>query len=110
MALAVYLANPVPYNALANGVWSALLLYGAVPWVMRAVLAGSGLAPYGAVGGDPGPGARQPSFLREALAVGLIFGLAAAIATEALIVMGLVLAGLVLGSIFAGTAEGVARM
>ncbi|MCY3577266.1 MAG: glycosyltransferase family 2 protein [bacterium] len=110
VALAVYLANPVPYNALANGVWSALLLYGAVPWLMRAVLAGSGLAPYGTVGGSPGPGTRQPSFLREALAVGLIFGLVAAMATDALIVMGLVLAGLVLGSIFAGTAEGVARM
>ena len=110
VALAVYLANPVPYNALANGVWSALLLYGAVPWLMRAVLTGSGLAPFGRVGGSPGPGLRRPSFLRETLAVGLLFGLAAAMASEALIVMGLVLAGLVLGSIIAGTPGGIARM
>lgn len=110
VALAVYLANPLPYNAVANGVWSALLLYGAVPWLMRAVLAGSRLAPYGSVGGSAGPGSHRPSFLREALAVGLLFGLAGALATEAVIVMGLVLAGLVLGSLIAGTAEGMARM
>lgn len=110
VALAVYLANPLPYNALANGVWSALLMYGAVPWLLRAVLAGSGLAPYGAVGGSSGPGLRPPSFAREALAVGLLFGFAGALASEALIVMGLLLAGLILGSLIAGTAEGMTRM
>ena len=110
VALAVYLANPVPYNALANGVWSALLLYGAVPWLMRAVLVGAGLAPYGPVGGTAGPGTRPPSFLREALAVGLLFGLAIAMASEALVVMGLVLAGLILGSFIAGTPGGTARL
>ena len=110
VALAVYLANPVPYNALANGVWSALFMYGAVPWLLRAVLAGSCLAPFGTVGGSPGPGLRSPSFVREALAVGLIFGLAGALASEALIVMGLLLAGLILGSLIAGTANGMARM
>ena len=110
VALAVYLANPVPYNALANGVWSALLLYGAMPWLMRAVLNGAGLAPFGAVGGSPGLCLRQPSFLRETLALGLLFGLAAAMASEALIVMSLALAGLILGSIVAGTPQGMARM
>ena len=110
VALAVYLANPVPYNALANGVWSALLMYGAVPWLMRSVLTGAGLAPYGAVGGSPGPDLRRPSFLREALALGLLFALATAMASEAVIVMGLVLAGLLVGSVVAGTPEGMARM
>ena len=110
VALAVYLANPVPYNALANGAWSALLMYGAVPWLLRAVLAGSCLAPYGTVGGSPGPSLRPPSFVREALAVGLLFGLAGALASEAVIVMGLLLAGLILGSLIAGTAKGMTRM
>ena len=110
VALAVYLANPLPYNALANGVWSALLLYGAVPWLMRAVLTGAGFAPYGGVGGSPGADSRQPLLLRDTLAVGLLFGLAAAMASEALIVMGLVLAGLLLGSILAGTPRGMVRL
>ena len=74
------------------------------------MLNGAGLAPFGAVGGSPGLGLRQPSFLRETLAVGLLFGLAAAMASEALIVMSLVLVGLILGSIFAGTPQGMARM
>lgn len=110
VALAVYLANPVPYNALANGAWSALLMYGAVPWLLRAVLAGSCLAPYGTVGGSPGPGLRPPSFVREALAVGLLLGLAGALASEAVIAMGLLVAGLVLGSLIAGTTAGMTRM
>lgn len=110
VALVVYLANPVPYNALANGVWSALLMYGAVPWLMRAVLTGAGLAPYGTAGGSPGPDSLRPSFLREILAVGLLFALATAMASEALIVMGLVLAGLLVGSIIAGAPGGMARM
>ncbi|WP_419928348.1 glycosyltransferase [Candidatus Poriferisocius sp.] len=110
VALAVYVANPVPYNALANGAWSALLMYGAVPWLLRAVLAGSCLAPYGTVGGSPGPGLRPPSYGREALAVGLLFGLAGALASEALVVMGLLLAGLILGSLIAGTSAGMTRM
>ncbi|MCQ3811474.1 MAG: glycosyltransferase [Acidimicrobiia bacterium] len=110
VALAVYLANPLPYNALANGVWSALLLYGAVPWLMQAVLTGAGFAPYGGAGGSPGPDSRPPSLLRETLAVGLLFGLAAAMASEALVVMGLLLAGLLLGSILAGTPRGMVRL
>ena len=110
VALAVYLANPLPYNALANGVWSALLLYGAVPWLMRAVLAGARITPYSSERSDPGSGSLRPLFLREALAVGLLFGLAGALAPEALIVMGLVLAGLILGSLLAGTTAGTVRM
>ena len=130
VALAAYLANPVPYNALANGVWDALLLYGAVPWLMGAVLAGAGLPPFGSSEGIPGRDSRRPSLLREArtwlprsgqskqrplagreiLTVGLLLGLTIAMASEALIVVVLVLAGLVLGSVLAGSAEGVARM
>ena len=130
VALAAYLANPVPYNALANGVWDALLLYGAVPWLMGAVLAGARLPPFGSSGGIPGRDSGRPSFLREArtwlprsgqskqrplagreiLTVGLLLGLTIAMASEALIVVVLVLAGLVLGSVLAGSAEGVARM
>lgn len=110
VALAVYLANPVPYNALANGVWDALLLYGAVPWLMGAVLSGARLTPFGSSEGVSGPDSRQPSFLREAVAVGLLLALAVAMVSEALVVVALLLAGLLLGSFLAGTAEGAARM
>lgn len=110
VALAVYLANPVPYNALANGVWDALLLYGAVPWLVQAVLSGARLTPFGSSEGASGPDSRQPSFLREAVAVGLLLALAVAMVSEAWIVAALVLAGLLLGSVLAGNAQGIVRM
>ncbi len=102
-ALAAYLANPLPYNALANGVWDALLLYGAMPWLVRAVLAGSRLTPFGS-------SKQRPLAVREILAIGLLLGLVVAMVSEALAVVALLLAGLLLGSLLAGTAEGSVRM
>ncbi|WP_420436765.1 glycosyltransferase [Candidatus Poriferisocius sp.] len=110
VALAVYMANPVPYNALANGVWDALLLYGAVPWLMGALLTGGRLTPFGSSKGTSGPVSHRPSFFGEALSVGLLLALTIAMVSEALIVVALVLAGLLLGSVLAGTAEGTVRI
>ena len=33
VGLAAFVAMPLPYNALANGVWSAVALYGTLPWI-----------------------------------------------------------------------------
>ena len=33
VGLVAFVAMPLPYNALANGVWSALALYGTLPWI-----------------------------------------------------------------------------
>ena len=33
VGLVAYFAMPLPYNALANGVWSALAIYGTLPWI-----------------------------------------------------------------------------
>ncbi len=33
VGLAAFVAMPLPYNALANGVWSALALYATLPWI-----------------------------------------------------------------------------
>ncbi len=110
VALGVYLANPVPYNALANGVWGGLLVYGAAPWLVRAVLAGARLAPFGDLDGIAGPGSRHPSVVRESLAIGLLVGLVGAMAPQAVVVPALIVGGVFLGSILAGTAEGMVRM
>ena len=131
VALGAYLANPIPYNALANGVWSALLLYGAAPWLMRAMLfgaeitpfvswramsIGAGITSYGsgrsvvAVAGKFPLDARVYVLLREGLATGLLLGLALAMASEAVVVAALVVGGLLVGSALAGTAEGAVRL
>jgi len=34
----VYLSLPLPYNALANGSWDALLFYGMLPWIVSVML------------------------------------------------------------------------
>ncbi|MDQ1437918.1 MAG: hypothetical protein QOK43_1547 [Acidimicrobiaceae bacterium] len=45
-AMVVYLAIPVPYNALARGRWSGLLLYGAAPWLLARLAEVTGLEPF----------------------------------------------------------------
>ena len=35
----VYLCLPLPYNAIANGSWDALVLYGTLPWIVSVLLA-----------------------------------------------------------------------
>jgi GT2 family glycosyltransferase len=55
-AMVVYLAIPLPYNALARGRWSGLLLYGAGPWLLTRLAVTTGLEPFG-----PGEAAPVPS-------------------------------------------------
>jgi len=61
VALVVYLAVPLPYNALAEGRWSALVAYATAPWVIGILARASDLAPFGpptgAGGGAEGGGA-----------------------------------------------------
>jgi len=48
----VYLAVPLPYDALATGRWDALLAYAASPWIVGILARASGFAPFGDVGAD----------------------------------------------------------
>ena len=45
-ALLVYAAVALPYNAVAAGHWSALLVYGAMPWALNTMASVTGLEPY----------------------------------------------------------------
>ncbi len=84
VTLVVYVANPVPYNALANGSWSALLLYAAAPVLIGRLARASQLAPFGPVGGDPGPKVRTPSLRRDVLTIGLVTALVGAVVPSVL--------------------------
>jgi len=42
----LYVANPVPYNAWAQGHWSGLIAYGAVPWILLLLARATGRAPF----------------------------------------------------------------
>ncbi len=92
LSVAVYLANPVPYNALANGVWGGLLLYGAAPWLLAVMF--------------------QPNrnWLRCVLTFGVLLGLVGALAADAVVGVGLLLIGVLVGSLLAANTQGTGRM
>jgi GT2 family glycosyltransferase len=51
----VYVAVPLPYDALATGRWDGLLAYAACPWIVGFLARASGFAPFGSVDPDGGP-------------------------------------------------------
>jgi hypothetical protein len=51
----VYLAVPLPYDALATGRWDALLGYAACPWIVGFLARASKFAPFGPLDSDGGP-------------------------------------------------------
>src|SRR3546814_1098353 len=62
------LANPLPYNALANGRWGALVLYAAVPPAVGLLARAGALAPFAPVGG----GSRERSLRSLVLSLGVV--------------------------------------
>ncbi len=110
VTLVVYVANPVPYNALANGSWSALLLYAAAPVLLGRLARASRLAPFGPVGGEPGPKVRAPSLWRDVLTIGLVTALVGAVLPSVLAITVVLAAAIVLGSFLALTTRGDGRV
>lgn len=94
-AMAVYLAIPLPYNALSHGRWSGLLLYGAAPWIMSRLAHVTRLEPFGA---------REPSRGLEILRLGLLLALVAAFVPAAPFVVVLLALSLVIASAVTGGA------
>jgi len=47
VALLVYVAAPLPYNALHGGSWSGLVAYASMPWIARWMATAAGIPPYG---------------------------------------------------------------
>jgi GT2 family glycosyltransferase len=109
-ALLVYVCNPLPYNALAGGRWGALALYAGLPVVVAILARVSGLAPYGASGGAPGPHLHRRSLRGHVLSLAMTTALLAAlIPVAALIVVGIAVA-LALGSLLTYRIRGSGRM
>ncbi|MGQ0519841.1 MAG: glycosyltransferase [Actinomycetota bacterium] len=101
-ALVVYVAIPVPYNAISQGRLAGILAYGLAPWALRSLLRSTGLAPFGAEGGDrPARAALLP--------LGLVLALAAALAPSVLVMLVLMGVGLLAGALLVGGAGASAR-
>ncbi|OWY60897.1 hypothetical protein B7486_66710, partial [cyanobacterium TDX16] len=109
-ALVAYAAVPLPYNALAEGHWRTLAVYAASPWMLDRLARASGLAPFGPVRGDPGPGYLPRSILHHLLALGLLTAVLVALAPVAIVVPVLIAVGLALGAVVAGQPGRSARV
>lgn len=110
-AFTVYLVLPVPYNALANGSWSGLVLYAASPWILLHLGRISAIAPYGptlADDTDPPVLRRNPAPL--VLGLGLIVGVTAAFVPVVLVIVPLMALALAIGSLFCFRFAGVPRL
>lgn len=111
-AVVLYAVNPLPYNALAGGRWDTLLLYGVMPFVVLRLNRLIGVAPYGEVGGESGPGIPSRSLRHQVISLGLLLALVAAfeplvLALVPLLALALVVISLLTGS-FALPLRGVA--
>ncbi|HEY4377729.1 MAG TPA: glycosyltransferase, partial [Acidimicrobiales bacterium] len=113
VAFAVYIAIPVPYNALARGSWSGLLLYAASPWMLLLLARSSRMAPYGARGvksdADEVVGVDR-ALLGQILGLGLLLAAVSTVVPFALGVVLLCAVALTVGSLICFRFGGVVRM
>ncbi len=116
--VAVYVTNPLPYNALATGSWSALAVYAAAPALVARLARAASLAPFVDPGSDTGPSspdsgsgrAWRSEPVRCVLVAGVITALGAAI-SPALVALPVVLGvALALGSVLTGSVRGSGRV
>ncbi|MEO7427843.1 MAG: glycosyltransferase family 2 protein, partial [Acidimicrobiales bacterium] len=109
-ALLVYVCNPLPYNALAAGRWGAMALYALLPLVFAILGRASGLAPFGSIGGDPGPHVRPTRWRRHVLALGMTTALAATLIPGAVLVIVAMGVAMAFGSLLTYRVRGSGRM
>jgi GT2 family glycosyltransferase len=110
VGLVAYLANPLAYNAIANGSLSALALFAGAPWLLVAIGRASQQSPYGLFDGGRGPGVPVPSVVRETLTLGLLLGVMTAFAPPALLIMAVMVVAVFVGSLLSGHVLGSGRL
>jgi GT2 family glycosyltransferase len=102
VATVAYAVVPLPYNALAQGHWYALVAYGAAPWIISAVGRLPGEVPY------------PPTVLRRVwpriLGLALLVAAVASVAPAFLYVVPIIGVALLIGSFLAGRPGPGARM
>ncbi|MFT7648823.1 MAG: GT2 family glycosyltransferase [Candidatus Poriferisodalaceae bacterium] len=104
VAVMLYAALPLPYNALAGGRWDTLLLYGTLPFVVLRVNRLIGLPPFGTSGGDAGPGIPRRTLRHQAVTLGLLMAVIAAFEPLIVVLVPMIAVVLVIVSILSGNA------
>ena len=104
VALIVYVAAPLPYNALHGGSWSGLVAYGALPWIAKRLAIAAGLPPFG---DDETRLARR---LADTTIVALIVAAASLVEPLMGASLGVLLVGWVLGGLVTRRVVGLGRL
>ena len=99
-AAAMYAASPLPYNAISNGSWTALLLFAALPWAVSNMITITQTNAFGFR-------RRRPA---SVAALALIMALCLAFVPFAGLLFVFVLLGMVIGSLLSGDVRGVIAM
>ena len=110
VAVLVYLAVPIPYEALRTGRLAPLAAYAVMPWLVCRLAGAQAMAPYGLRGGEPGPGARLRSLWSDVLVTGLALVALVGVDPILLVPATAVVVGLVVGTTLSGTANGLLRL
>jgi GT2 family glycosyltransferase len=109
-ALLAYVANPLPYDAVAEGRWGVLAVYATAPTLVGLLARAAGVAPFGDAEGEAWGGLRIRTTRQLVLAVGMLTAVVATVLPSAVaIVPGMALA-LAVGSALAYRGHGSARM
>lgn len=112
-AFAVYLAIPVPYNALVRGSWSGLLLYAVSPWLLLSMGKASGIAPFGPGGAgeaDRAAASTRRGILPLTLGFGLVLAVVAAFVPFVIVIALVMAVALSLGGIICFRLAGAVRL
>lgn len=118
VALAVYAALPVPYNALSQGRWAGLVAYAASPWLFAILARAMRIEPFVTAEVehgltdlvDPEEGERPSSLWGRILGAGLFLGVSMLVVPALAGVAVLVALGLVVGSLAVGRIAGTGRL
>lgn len=105
VAVATYLALPLPYNALATGHAAALTWYALAPWILLALARAAGAPPYGAGAEGDRPAPWWPSTVR----LGVLTALAAAVVPFSLVLVVGLGAALAAGALLGAGPKGLLR-
>ncbi len=111
-SLIVYVAIPVPYNAVSQGRWSGLILFAAAPWLLAALARAMHLEPFAPAprAPDDAVGSPRREWLHRSLGLGLGLGVVATFVPAIVPVAILIAVGFALGSLVAGRVAGLGRL
>lgn len=104
VALVVYAASPLPYNALVGGRWSGLVAYAALPWIAKRLAMAASIAPYA----DP-----DPTWTRrtgDTMVLALILALAGLIEPTVVVAPLILAIGWLVGSLATRRVAGTGRL